>query len=139
MGLLDYSRGSGIIGSSVQEYIDERFPVCPICGTRQPDWEFKAKLALDGNRVQFCCNECTSSFSIFLADMIKLTKAITNPLGLLVAPQVAIGYSAMKVLKKQKISEMYVKVESIGGGIDGPLKEGQELPIDQLRELALRR
>lgn len=135
MGLFSYSKGNGIIGSSVQEYIDKRFPVCPICGSRRPEWEFKVAVKME-NRTQFRCNKCGSSLSISVPEMIGLTKITSVPLLAIIFWPVTVIYAVIKLLRGQKITKMYVNIESIEGNIENPvLKAGQSVQYDWLAGL----
>lgn len=138
MGLMEYGRGKGIIGSSVQDYIDSRFPICPMCGTRQPRWEFKGKTTMTDNRVQFRCTECESSFSITLADLTGFSKH-SKPLAVLYTGPVIVN-AAFKTIKGKKVTETYIRLEHIGSSIDDPvLREGEEVTVAQLQNIAASR
>lgn len=135
MGLFEFSRGNGIIGGPLQEYINRNFPTCPMCGTREPYWKLKGKMEFD-NRVQFCCDECRSVFSMTAADLIGLSKHSGNLLAWAYAGPAVAANAVHKTLKGKRIGTTYVRIDSIGTIQTPRFSKGEEVPIEEMQRIA---
>lgn len=136
MGLLGFNRGKGIIGEKIQQSIDNHFPICPMCGSRKPYWKFKATADLTDGRVQFRCDECKSILSITNADLTGFSKNTGNILlGIYTGPVMAFN-AVQKTLKGKKVKSTYIKIEKLGYVENSSFQQGQEIPIEELQEIA---
>lgn len=131
MGMFDFKRCDGFVGSVPQKFIDTKFPKCPMCGTNEPYWKLKDKMEMMGNRTMFLCDKCGAILSATTADLSGFSK---SKAGLLTTAGMinAIGKKA----SGKKTATTYIKVEEVGNAQTTKVYEGKEMPIEELQALA---
>ena len=131
MGMFDFRRCDGFVGSIPQHFIDTKFPKCPMCGTNEPYWKLKDKMEMMGNRTLFLCDKCGAILSATTADLSGLS---SSKVGILTTDGLfnALGKKALG----KKVDTVYIKVEEVGNAQTTKLYQGKEMPIEELQALA---
>ena len=70
-----FRRCDGFAGSVPQNFINANFPVCPLCGSKDPYWTLRDKIELTATRVQFRCKDCGGVLSATAMDFSGMTKS----------------------------------------------------------------
>lgn len=131
MDVIDFRRYDGFIGSVPQQFIDGKFPKCPMCGTNEPYWKLKDKMEIIGKRTLFLCDKCGAILSATTADLSGFSSnkaSVLTTAGLLNA----IGKKA----SGKKVDTVYMKVEQVGNAQTTKVYQGKEMPIEELQALA---
>jgi hypothetical protein len=132
MGIFDFKRCDGFVGSIPQKFIDTKLPKCPMCGTEEPYWKLKDKIEMIDNRTMFLCDKCNAILSATTADLTGLSKSKAFALFTTGGLINAVG----KKVNKKDITTTYVKVEEVGNAQTTKMYEGKEFPIEELQALA---
>lgn len=132
MGMFDFKRCDGFVGSIPQKFIDTKFPKCPMCGTNDPYWKLKDKMELMGNRTMFLCDKCGCILSATTADLSGFSKSKAAAVFTTAGMFNAIGKKA----SDKSVSTTYMKVEEVGNAQTTKYYEGKEMPIEELQALA---
>ena len=131
MGVFDFRRCDGFVGSVPQKFIDTNFPKCPMCGTDDPHWKLKDKMEMMGNRTLFLCDKCGAILSATTSDLSGFSKSkagLSTTAGLFNA----IGKKA----SGKSVATTYIKVEEVGSAQTTKVYESREMPIEELQALA---
>lgn len=132
MGMFDFKRCDGFVGSIPQKFIDTKFPKCPMCGTNAPYWKLRDKMELMGNRTMFLCDKCGCILSATTADLSGFSKSKAAAVFTTAGMFNAIGKKA----NGKSVSTTYIKVEEVGNAQTTKYYEGKEMPIEELQALA---
>lgn len=131
MGMFDFRRCDGFVGSIPQHFIDNKFPKCPMCGTHEPYWKLKDKMEMMGNRTLFLCDKCGAILSATTADLsgfssnkasVLTTAGLFNTIG--------------KKSAGKEVGTVYMKIEEVGNAQTTKIYQGKEMPIEELQALA---
>ena len=132
MGMFDFKRCDGFVGSIPQKFIDTKFPKCPMCGTNDPYWKLKDKMELMGSRTMFLCDKCGCILSATTADLSGFSKSKAAAVFTTAGMFNAIGKKA----SGKSVSTTYMKVEEVGNAQTTKYYEGKEMLIEELQALA---
>ena len=132
MGMFDFKRCDGFVGSVPQKFIDTKFPKCPMCGTNDPYWKLKDKMEMMGNRTMFLCDKCGAILSATTADLSGMSKSKAAAVFTTAGMFNAIGKKA----SGRSVATTYIKVEEVGSAQTTKMYEGKEMPIEELQALA---
>lgn len=132
MGMFDFKRYDGFVGSVPQKFADTNFPKCPMCGTSEPYWKLKDKMEMMANRTMFLCDKCGCILSATTADLSGMSKSKAAAVFTTAGMLNAIG----KKTSGKNVSTTYIKVEKVGNAQTTKMYEGKEMPIEELQALA---
>lgn len=121
----NFSREDGTRFSLSQQYADDTFKRCPICGSREPLWNTSYKYKGLLKYYLFKCSNCDSILSVSEADMTGLSYTTASIQG------------QWKKGRGKKSRVIYVHVDEVGLSITDPQimrLEKKELPLDSLIE-----
>ncbi|NLD11387.1 MAG: hypothetical protein GX671_06530 [Clostridiales bacterium] len=120
-----FSRENGDRYVFPQRYADETFPVCPICGSKDPLWSTAYKYRGLLKYYLLKCSKCNSILSVSEADMTGLSFTTTSVQG------------QWKKGNGKESREVYIRVDEVGLDITDPSLmrlEKKELPVEKLIE-----
>ena len=115
MGAFDFKRCEGYIP---QLFIDSNFPVCPICGSRNPGWTLRDTVEQAAARVMFRCSVCGCILSSSTADLSGMAASSTGN------------------ADSNDFGTAYIRIESTGNAQAAKFNAGKELPIGELKGVA---
>lgn len=122
---MDFKRFDGFVGSIPQKFIDNRVPICPMCGSKNPHWTLKEQLGfVKLNRYLFKCENCDCILSATVADVTGIGKSVLSNVGL------------AKALSGKKFGTVYMKVDDVGKMQTTKIHEGKEMSLEELNKLA---
>lgn len=132
MGLFDFRRCDGIVGAIPQNFINTKFPKCPMCGTNAPYWKLKDKIEMMGDRTMFLCDKCGAILSATTADITGMSKNKAAAVFTTDGMFNALG----KKLSGKSVATTYIRIENVGNAQTTKMYEGKEMPIEDLQALA---
>jgi hypothetical protein len=119
---MKFRRYDGFRGSVPQKFIDNRVPICPMCGSRNPHW------LLDVGRLfeyylfasySFQCEKCSCILTVPVVDVVELTDD-----------------GEARSLSKKNIGLVRFKIVEVGKMQTTRILEGKEMSLDELNKLA---
>lgn len=132
MGIFDFRRCDGFVGSIPQQFINKNLPKCPMCGSTDPYWMLKDQIAMTEKRVLFRCSKCGCILSASQADFSGLSqnKAAT------VFTTAGSMNALFKKCSGKQVGTVYIKIEEVGEAQTTRYYEGKELPLAEIQKLA---
>lgn len=132
MGPEGFRRCDGFTGSIPQNFINSNMPTCPLCGSPDPYWTLKDKMEWTNHRILFRCKDCTGVLSATQDDFTGRTKSTAY------AAITTAGLVNAIVKKNQgkDVKTVYMKVEDSGMFQPNSPLVGQEMPLEQLQQMA---
>ncbi len=127
-----FRRCDGFAGSVPQNFINANFPVCPLCGSKDPYWTLRDKIELTATRVQFRCKDCGGVLSATAMDFSGMTKSTAAAL---LTTAGGVNYLIKKHQGKD-VKTVYMRVDDAGNAQTTRALEGKEMPIDELKRMA---
>lgn len=131
MGLNDFRRCDGFVGSVPQGFVNANVPKCPLCGSGNPYWTLRDKIEFKATRIQFKCKDCGGILSATADDFSGRTKSTAYA-----AFTTAGAINAL--LKKhdgKDVHTVYMRVDDLGSsGAAGSLL-GQEIPLEKIQAM----
>lgn len=114
-----------------EQYIREAIPVCPLCRTPDPRWQFTHTVQMWERRIEYTCSVCGGRMSTAYSDM----KGI-NINGLTDFLQGSLSYEAMvRPIYGKKKGTVYVRVLDPGKNqIKKEKYEGVEIPLEEIEK-----
>ncbi len=68
-----FKRSSGFFGDSINDFIDEFAPKCPLCNSLEPSWTHKLKKhAFDVNQMYYKCSICNGILAFPASDVMGM-------------------------------------------------------------------
>ena len=132
MGLFsDFKRYDGFTGNVPQKFYDASFPVCPLCGSKNPYWTLHQKYDLTTVRMQAKCKDCGGVISSTLNDYTGRTKSkaarvlLTD--GLINA--------AVKKSQGKDVDAIYIRIDDLGTSEASRELLNKELTIEQVQAM----
>ena len=120
-----FKRMEGFIGGVPQNFIDNRVPKCPMCGTDNPHWSIDQKMGfISLNRYLFKCEKCECILSATVADVTGFARTPITTIGL------------AKMIGGKKVGTTYMKIDDVGSMQATKLHEGTEIGLEELNRIA---
>lgn len=120
---MSFKRMEGFAGSVPQQFIDNRVPKCPMCGTDDPHWAIDQKMGWV-NRYLFKCEKCDCILSSSVPDVTGFGRTPLTTLGL------------AKMIGGKKASTIYMKIDEVGKMQATQLNKDKEVELEELNEMA---
>lgn len=120
---MGFKRYEGFMGSLPQKFVDNKLPICPVCGDQEPKWAIDEKMGWV-NRYLFQCAKCKAILSASVPDVTGFSKTPVSIFGM------------AKMLDGKKLKTVYFKLESFGDEENEKLEIGKEIGLDELNEIA---
>lgn len=120
---MGFRRFDGFSGSIPQKFIDNRLPVCPMCGTKKPHWTLDMRMGWV-NRYLFKCEDCDCIISATVPDVTGIGRTNLTTLGL------------VKTLSGKNVKTIYMKIDEVGKMQVTKTYEGQEMDLTELISMA---
>lgn len=120
-----FTRETKSVFSLSQQYADDTFKKCPICGSKEPLWNTTSKYKGLLKYYLFKCSNCDSILSVSEADMTGLSFTTASMQG------------QWKKGRGKDSRVIYIHIDEIGLSITDPLimrLEKKEMPLDTLLE-----
>ena len=140
MSFLKSKAGGGLPGKTMRDYITQKFPICPLCGSHEPLWTVHYRVDLADGRIQFRCNACGSALSITQTDLLGVYKLreSENLLTHLYTWPITTAETIKKTLKGKDVSTVYVRIDELGFLDEILFQKGKEIPLEELQRIAER-
>lgn len=119
---MEFRRYDGLTGSVPQMFIDNRVPICPMCGSKNPHWLLKKAQFFQYYlfaSYYFKCEICSCILSVPCPDVVGLPND-----------------GEVNTLTGKNVESICFKIVEVGTKQTAKIYEGKEMSLDELNKLA---